>query len=157
MRVFDEVERVLDAREIGLRGEREEVPTAGLYALEQHVQTVAVDSEVGHRQRGVVDLGAFRRRELADAVDGVVVIDGEEVAAARREGITLADVLERAAGVQGEDRRVLADGVEETQDRLPGPFDQRCRRHRTEARRMGVAEHAGLEQRLMGANLRIGV
>jgi len=64
-----------------------------------------VDAEVGHRQRSVIDDGAFSRRcELTDAVDRVVVVNRQQQAPASLEGIRLAHELQRPGRIQGEDR-----------------------------------------------------
>ncbi len=62
--------------------------------------------------------------ELADAIDGVVVVKGQQVMPAG-EGIGLADQLERAAGVGREDAQVfLGVGVEELEHVFARAFDQ---------------------------------
>ena len=67
----------------------------------------AVDAEFGRRHRHVADPGAVPPGELADAVDRVVVVDGERERAAGREPVRLADQPQRRAGVGGEHAEVL--------------------------------------------------
>ena len=89
-------------------------------------------------------LAPLRARELADAVDRVVVVVGEQEAAAGRERIGLADELERAAGVGREDDLVLVSdrrGSSASTARAP-PRASSCEAQRGRVLRVRVAEHA---------------
>ena len=113
VRRLDEAQRMLDARRnstapetrTGWRARDRPAPEARSVAGD-------VDAQLRHGQRRVVDRRALRARELADAVDRVVVVDGQQQASARLERVRLADQLQRARRVEREDRRVLAGAVE---------------------------------------------
>ena len=66
-------------------GKANRLARAGSASVEQRGQRGVVDAQLGQRQRRVVDRRALGARELADAVDRVVVVDGQQQAAARRE------------------------------------------------------------------------
>ena len=82
-------------------------------ALRGHVdaalaQGVPVEAKVGFAYRYVRDRRPFAMGELADAVDGVVIVVAQQVDAAGPEGIGLADQSQRPGGVRREDDVVLA-------------------------------------------------
>ena len=110
------------------------------------------------RHRNVGDGRAFVARELADAVDGVVIIEGQQVVVAGTEGIRLADQLERAGRVRREDDHVLVGGgVEVAQDVLARLLDTLGHRHRGQVLRVRVAKDAAGEHGDVLAHLRLGV
>ena len=83
-------------------------------------QQALVDAQVGCDARDVGRLGATRARKLADAVDRIVVIEGEQEAIAGAERVRLADQAQRAGRVGREDRDVLLRGSsEELEDTNP--------------------------------------
>ena len=86
-----------------------------------------IESQLGHGQRRVGDSRARGARELANAVDRVVIVDGQEQPSARRERIRLADMLQGAGRVGGEDRRVVAGRVEPLEDGAARAFDELSR------------------------------
>jgi hypothetical protein len=98
---------MLHAGEVRLGGKHEQVVGAGIALAQQPVQLLAIEPQVRHGQRRVVDGRAARARELADAVHRVVVVYGEQQAAAGRERERFADVLQRAGAVRREDGRVF--------------------------------------------------
>ena len=98
---------MLHAGEVGLRRIGEEVVAAGPAHVEMLDQPVRVETHVGHLHGQICDGGAAAARKLANAVDGVVIVVGQEVMAARCEGIGLAHQLQRAAGVGRKDHGVF--------------------------------------------------
>ena len=64
----------------------------------------------------VVDVSAGLGREAPDAVDGVVRVGTENIAASLAEGEGLADELERSGGIRREDDGIALRGVEEVED-----------------------------------------
>ena len=121
-------------------------------------QQLLVDAQIGRDARHVRGLGAPGARELADPVDGVVVVEGEQEAVAGVERVRLADEPQRAGGVRGEDRDVLVGrGVEELEHGRAGALDELGARRRGRVDGVRVAEHAALEQPHVLAQLRLGV
>jgi hypothetical protein len=125
MRALDPVQRVLDAREVGLRRVREKVRTRWIRLIEQPGETIFVEPQIGQGERCVVDGGCAGLRELADAVDRVVIVEGEEQLSTLDEGVALTNVFQGAARVEREDGGVVAVGVEVVQDSLSCTLDQR--------------------------------
>ena len=70
-------------------------------------QQLFVDAQIRRDARQVGGLGAARAGELADPVDGVVVVEREQEPVAGVKRVGLADEAQRARGVGGEDRDVL--------------------------------------------------
>ncbi len=96
--------------------------------------------------------------ELANAVDRVVVVERQREAAARCEGIRLADELQCRRRVLREDDGVdVGRRVQELEDQAPRLLDERRGRNRAQAARMRVAEHAAGQQVGVLADLRLGV
>jgi len=158
LRLPDQFERVLRAREVGLRGKREEIRCAPVDPLQLRVQPVHVDAQLRRDDGDVGEGGALVPRELPDAVHRVVVVEGEQVAAALRERVGLAHQLERVAGIGCEDRRVLARRrVEVLQHVLAGLFDQVSHRLRGRVVRVRVAEDVARQQRQVAAQLALRV
>jgi hypothetical protein len=90
-----------------------------------------VHTQVGRLARDVRRLGASGARELADAVDGVVVVEGEQEAISRTERIGLADESQRARRIRREDGDVfVGGGPKELEHRVAGPLDERRHRRR---------------------------
>src|SRR5687768_8915783 len=112
MRLLDQFEWMPDAGEIRLRGVGEQIPGGWIRAREQLAQTLVIQPQLRSRQRRVNDQGSFGAGELADAVDGVVIVGGEEQRPTPRKRVRLADVLERRGRVLGEDSGVVVTGVE---------------------------------------------
>ena len=144
------------ARKIRLGRVREEVGAGGVREVEQFVQTRAIDTQVGNGERRVVDGRTLREGEFANAVDRVVVVKGEQETPARRKGITFADVFQRTAGVQCEDRGVVVGRIEVGEHRLSRALNKRRRGTGTQAGRMRVAESLLLKERRVRAKLRVG-
>ena len=138
---------MLHAREIRLGGKREEVVPPGFGGCEGLVEDGLVDPHVGQGERDVSDGSLFRPSEFADAVDGVVVVERQQIALARAEGVGFSDQLERIRRIGGKDGRVvLGRGVEVGEDLVAGAFDDFG--HRRGGRVVGVrvAENVGFEQ-----------
>jgi len=89
--VLDPGERLLHAGEVrlGRVGEQVVVLAADLGQVAR--QQRLVHAQIGRLARDVGRLGAAGARELTDAVDGVVVVEGEQEAVARMERVGLAD------------------------------------------------------------------
>ena len=84
VRLLDPVERVLDAGEVRLGRVGEEVVVLAADLGQVARQQLLVDAQLGRLARDVGRLGAAGAGELADAVDRVVVVEGEQEAVARR-------------------------------------------------------------------------
>ena len=153
----DQRQRMLHAREIGLRRKSQQVvaPRLGLRQLRGHGR--GVDAQVGSCQWRVVDAGALGARELAHAVDRVVVVGRHQQPRAVLEREGLGHQLQGARGVEREDRRVFALGVEMGQNGRARALDAPRRLGRTRAGRVRVAEHVRVEHFGMLAHLRCGV
>ena len=100
---------MLDAGEVGWRRKGEEVREYRIALVEGREQVPFVDAQFGNRERRIADLGAPGAGELAHAVDGIVVVGGQQqpFAGLERKGVP-ADELQRARRVEGEDRGVVA-------------------------------------------------
>lgn len=116
---------VLDAGEVGLGGVGEQVGALPIDLLQSHCELFFVQAQVRQYDGDISDLSAFGKRILADTVDRVVVVEGEQVAAACPERVALANQLERCAGIVGEDAGVfLRVGIEELEDLNTGFLHQ---------------------------------
>ena len=121
-------------------------------------QQTLVDAQLRRLARNVGRLGAARSRELADAVDGIVVVEGEQEAVAGVERIGLADETQRAGRVRREDRDVLVPGgAEELEYRLARLLDELRHRRRRRVERVRVAEDVASQQIEVLGELRLGV
>lgn len=125
-------EVVLDAGEVGLGGESEEVVRVRITFVQVGREGRAAH---GGGERDVSGGGGRAACVDADAVDGVVVVGEEEEGGARGEREGLRDELDGGRGVGGEDEAVLGRvGVEVAQDCAARGVDLR-RGHR--GRRVG--------------------
>jgi hypothetical protein len=116
VRLLDPLERVLDAGEVRLRGIGEQVVVIARRLSQVPGEQALVDAEIGRDAGHVGGHGTAGARELADAVDRVMVVEGRQEAVAGPEPIRLADQAQRAGRVGREDRDVLVRrGVEERQ------------------------------------------
>ena len=152
--VVDEFEWVLDAREVRLRGKRKEIVGRQIGPVEQRLQSGAIDPQRWRRQGRVRDRRVSRARKLADAVHGIMIVDGQEESPAWRERVRLADMLQRRCRVLCEHRGVSALGMEPPEHRVARPLHEIRHPGRREARRMRVAKHVFVEQLRVLANLR---
>ena len=98
---------LLDAREVRLRRVGEEVVVIAGRVGQVARQQSLVEAQVGCHAGHVGGLRAPCTRELADAVDRVVVVEGQKEAVARVERIGLAHQSQRAGSVGRKDRHVL--------------------------------------------------
>lgn len=104
------------------------------------------------------DARPFGPRKFTDAVDRVVVVEGEQEVAAGAEWIRLANQFERAAGVRREDSDVFPRrGVEAVQNLPTRPLVQFRHRARGRVGGVRVAEHAGTQDCHVLAQLSVGV
>ena len=157
VRLLDPFERVLDAGEVRLRRVGEQVVVIARRVGQVARQQVLVDAQVGRDARHVRGLGAAGASELADPVDRVVVVEGQQEPVAGMERIRLADQPQRAGRVRGEDRHVLIRRrIEELQHRRAGALGELGARRRGRVDRVRVAEHAALQQPHVLAQLRLG-
>ncbi len=78
----------------------------------------------GGVERRVRHRGATRDGKLANAVDRVVIVDGQQQPVTRGERIRLTYVLEGTGRVEGEDRDVVVTGVEPVEHRAPRSLDK---------------------------------
>ena len=121
-------------------------------------EQLLVDAQIGRHAWHVSGLGAPCAGELADPVDGVVVVEGEQEPVSGVERVRLADQPQRAGRVRGEDRDVLLGrGVEELQHGRASALDELGARRRGRVDGVRVAEHAALEQPHVLAQLRLGI
>ena len=122
---FDPFERVLHGGEIGLGRISKQVGAAGRALVQITRQHGLIHTHIRECHRYIGHVRPLDMGELADAVDRIVVIKGQQVVATLAERIGLADQLKGAAGVLGKDDDVLfRGGVEILQDILSGALDQ---------------------------------
>ena len=96
--------------------------------------------------------------ELTDAIDRVVIVEGEEELVPRLEWIRFADKLECLARIAGEDDAVdLWRGVEEPEHSASARLDQLRGSGGGRISRMRVAKDARREQRAVPLNLGRGI
>jgi hypothetical protein len=113
---LDPLKRVVRAGEVGLRGVGEQAVVIARGIGQVARQQALVHTEIGRGARDVGRLGAAGTGELANPVDRVVVVEGEQETIPLAEGVGLADKPQRAGGVGREDRLVLlGGGIEEPQ------------------------------------------
>ena len=86
-----------------------------------------------------------------------MVVGGEQEATAGFERVRLADELEGAGRIRGEDDAVLVRGVEVAQHRRARSVEQRGCRRRGRVDGVWVAEHRRPEQLEVVGELRLGV
>jgi hypothetical protein len=109
---------MLHAAEVGLCGISQQVVRRRVRLGQVRGEKRRIDAQVAAAHRDVVHGRAPAAGILADAVDGVVVVEGEGVASARLEWIGFAHQFQCAAGIRREDGGVLRRvGVEERQHR----------------------------------------
>ena len=145
---------MLDAGEVGLGGEREQVEGRWIGGAQHLGHRGSVEAQLGCHHGDVRDRGALPSGELPDAVDRVVVVEREGEGAARLELVGLADQPQGCAGVGREDAEVIVRRcVEELAHRSACPLHEcgRCQRRRIA--RVGVAEQACAQQISVGVDL----
>ena len=147
-------QRMLDAGKVGLRRKRHQVGVRAISLGQQGVHGRHVNTQFRARQRRVAHAGACPAGELADAVDRVVVVRAQQQSCARRKRIGLAHQFQGARRVQGEDRRVLAGGVEVVQHGSTRLLDPARHFGRAGVDRMRIAKHLFAEHLRVLAHLR---
>jgi hypothetical protein len=143
--LLDPGERVLDAGEVRLGRVGDQVVVLAADLGQVAGKQALVDAQLRGTARHVGRLGAAGASELANPVDRVVVVEGEQEAIAGAERVGLTDQAQRSGRVWGEDRDVLVGrGAEESEHGRARLFDElgHCRRGRVE--RVRVAEDAAL-------------
>jgi hypothetical protein len=147
VRLLDPLERMLDAGEVRLRRIGEQVVVLAADLGQVAGKQLRVDAQVGRLARHVGRLGAAGARELADPVDGVVVVEGEQEAVTAAERVRLADQAQRAGRVRGEDRDVLVRcGAEGVEHGCTHVLDQLGHRRRGRVERVRVAKDVRSQQ-----------
>ena len=158
MGLLDPLQRVMRAGEVRLRGEGEEVVVIAGRVGQVARQQALVHAQIGRDARHVGRLRAPGAGELADAVDRIVVVEGEQEAIAGAERVGLADEPQRAGRVGREDRDVLLrGGFEELEHARSGALQHLGARSRGWVDRVRVAEHVLAQQRHVLDQLRLGV
>ena len=82
MRPLDQIEWVLHTGKIGLGRKGEEIGAVGIRLIEQCLEPLLIDAQIGNGDGRVFDAGASNARELPDAVDRVVIVEGQQAPAA---------------------------------------------------------------------------
>jgi hypothetical protein len=122
---------MFDTGEVGLGRIGEQLVSIRDTVVEVARERPVGDAKVRRIQRHIFCARSLRARELADAVDRVVVVARREEPALRPERVRLADEPQRARGVRREDADVLPRGsVEPAQHGGAGPVHERGRRRR---------------------------
>ena len=107
---------MLDAGEVGLGRVGKEVVGLRVDLIQQGSDFLVIDAHLRRDHRRVGDDGAMGAGKLADAIDRIMVVKGEQIAAAGGERVGFADQFEGAAGVLGEDADIFSwIGVEKFQ------------------------------------------
>ena len=153
----DDLQRMLDAREVRLRGEGKQVGSTVIGGRQVRGQRRAGDAQLGPRQRRIRHGGALGPGELAQAVDRIVVVGRHQQARTLCEGERFANQLQRARGIRREDRRVLVAGIEVLQHRGPRALDAPRHLARTGAGRVRVAEDVVVQHLAVRTHLRRGM
>ena len=140
LRFRDNFERMLHAGKIGLRRISKQIGVGRIGLVQQSFQACDVQPQFGHHQRRVGNAGAFGAREFANSIHGVVIVESEQVTAARRKGKGFAHELERRRGVLREDQDVIfGAGVEVGQNVTARALDVIGRRGRRRISGMRIA------------------
>ena len=157
VRVIDELERMLHAAEIRLRGIREE-SRAGRGRRQHRVEAIDVDPQLRHADRDVLDGSPLGARELADAVHRVVVVDRQQELRTGAERVGLPHVLQRAGRIRREHRRVVVwRRVEPREHRVARLLDELGHPKRRGAGGVRIAEDVLVQDRRVSQDLRLGV
>jgi hypothetical protein len=157
VRLLDPLQWVLNAGEVRLRRVGEQVVVIADGVAQVAREQALVDAQIGGHTGYVRGLGPAGARELADPVDRVVVVEGEQKAIAGVERVGLADKAQRAGRIGREDRDVvIRRGPEEVEHVGASALDQLRARRRGGIDRVRVAEHIATEQLDMCSQLRLG-
>src|SRR5262249_47321143 len=119
-----EIERVGHSREIRLSRVGKQVGLFWSDTAELFVQGVAVDVQVRRLEWHVLDRAASCDCEIADAVDGIVIVEGQQVPAARTKWVRFAYVLQCPSRVEREDGGVIAASIEVLEHVAAGALDK---------------------------------
>jgi hypothetical protein len=135
--------------EIRLRRERDQTLTACEFNLPQ--SQVFIERQIAHRR-------AVATSVFTNAVDRVVIVDGEDARGVRRKRITLSDQFDRCGRIRGEDHIVRAFiDIEKTQQCFARRVNDLSAGARWPMLRMRIAEHPFAQQLVMRADLRLRV
>ena len=150
----DEVEGMLDAGEVRLRREGEQVVGARISGSQRRVQGLPVHPQLRRHDGDVRHLRPAAAGELADPVDRVVVVGRQGERATRAEPVRLPDEAQRSGRVGGEDAQELVGrGVEVVADRPSTSLDELGRGARRRVLGVRVTEHLAAQQRGVGVQL----
>src|SRR5262245_15574552 len=107
---------MFDPGEIGLSREGKQVVGLAIGRREKRLDLTVVDPQLRRSERRVRHRRSACDRELANAIDGVVIVSSQEEPPSWGKRIRLSDVLERTRRVERKDRGVLARGIEPIED-----------------------------------------
>ena len=149
---------MLYAGKIGLRRIGEQIGAGRIGLIQKRIEPRRIQPQFGHHQGRVLNRGAFGARELANAVDGVVVVEREQITAARRKRKGFAKEFQRRRGILREDEDILFGARMEIAEDVPArAFDVLGHLDRSGACGMRIAQDAGTQQVEMLLQLRFGV
>ena len=158
MRLVDPGERVMDAGEVRLRREGEQVVVDARHLGEIAREASFVDPQLGRGARHVGRLGAASTGELADAVDRVVVVEGQQEPVIPPERVCLADEPQRSGRVRREhDDVLLRRRAKELVHGGTRLLDQFRHRRRRQVGRVRVAEDLAPKHLHVLLELRLGI
>src|SRR6266542_1844567 len=121
----DPLQRMLNTREIRRRWIGEQARFVVWLLLKKRTEQSFIATKFWRDHGQVGHRSSFCPRELADAVDGIVVIEQEQKLPTRTKGIRLTDQLEGVCGIGGENDRVFVRGsMKKFEDEGSRPFVQ---------------------------------
>src|SRR5258708_6930088 len=158
MGLFNPLQWVLYTAEVGLGRVGKQVKVLRTSLIESMNQLSLVHTEVRSYNRHICEGCPFRFGKLADAVDRVVVIEGEQVLPTRSKGIRLPYKLKRTTGIGSEDDRIFIRGrIEVGEHIVANMLNKFSGGLGGRVRGVGVAEHTTAEQRHMLTKLGFGI
>ncbi len=110
--------------------------------IERTEEKLLVHPHIGWNDGHVREARSFAMSKLTDVVDGVVVIEGEQVLPTRSKGIRLPYELKRTRGIGCEDSRIVIGGrVELVKHVSANMLNQDSHSLGSRIGRVGIAEH----------------
>src|SRR6266700_1869981 len=107
MGFLDPIQWMLHARDVRLGGVGKQVRVFRTSLIERTEEKLLVHPQIGWLDGHIREARSFAMSKLTDAVDGVVVIEGEEVLPTRNKGIRLPYELKRTCGISCHEPRGL--------------------------------------------------
>ena len=106
--------------------------TAGSHALEAVQQLDLIYAHIGQLHGNIGGRGTTTTRKLANTVDRIVIIEGQQIVITRLKRICLTDQLQRCTCIRCENDGIplLVPSIEVVRDVLSGLLDQPRRSHR---------------------------